>query len=473
MNLLPDEFSKYISEEFVAAKIKELARKKVISQTMALHYELMLIDREYYNDKLIKRDLNLSVGTKFNKSVSAAERFSSLIPLPSLFSVDLFDFQSPLHIAIDIYILSELFLESGSIDVVFKNVSNITGYFDRYRESISKHQSQITRQDYWYNPTTLLSELKLIGHKSLCMDNFRISKTVSDLMRITAISDKVPAKMVIPTRAMTLIELPETCGLNIFNASTGWHELESITMFKDDHQANSGATARYSPDMLKAAGITEKTPFTRICFYLNGKPHDGATYFDDATMFINILIKDYERPLVDAISNTLLNECNIDPIMLEHMLGENMSIKQDGYDADSRIENTLQIIRYATSIMLFVNSNYARKEFIQTKQESVKMPSVDKVNHKKLAIKVQKESAVPAFTRLHFQSSASDQTSVTNYLKDTDSEKRRVSPHWRIPHWRSQHYGTENKLIKLVFIPPVFVGAKKLNEPIPGRKHTI
>lgn len=470
MNNLGVVFSNYSNEKFVSDKIRELTKKKVITQTMALHYEMMLKNRDYFNEQVFKKAKLYDNTTPFKNKITASERFAGLIPLPTVFGMGLFSFQSPFHVAMDILMLSGIFLEGRSIDIVTNEAKAIA---DALVEMHGNPAMLKTINDFWGSPATVLAELKIVGQKSLCMDHFKVSKTVSDLMSITKITDKVPSKMVIPTRAMTLIEVPADSGLRLFNAATGWHDLETITIFRDDHEAHSGATRHYSPKMIESAGITEETPFTRICFYFNGKPHEGDRYFDDATMFINVLIKDLERSLIDSITSALLDDYEIDKNMLALMMEAESGVELMEYEDDRRSQDTIALVRYAASILLFVNSNYARKEFVSTVVDQGPMPPLNKTNPKKLGVKIQKEAALPSFTRLHFHSNESDQASVKQYLNDSPTDKRKVSPHWRGPHWRGQHYGAENKLMKLVFIAPVFVGAKNLGEVLPGRRNTI
>lgn len=461
------ELMKYTDEDFVLSKIKELAKKKVISQSMALHYQTMLKDRNYFYDLVEKKLPVYSSKTPYRKTISESERLAALTPLPSNYGNDMQTLASPLHIAADIILMDMIFLQGLGIGTAQQAVKDLSMACIRTYHNIREEPP------YWRASDAMLGDLLLIGHKTLCMDHFRVTDDVSRLMCNTQISDKVPSEMVMPTRPMTFIEVPKDSGLKLFNDLTGWHELASVTILKDFHPANSGATNFYPPSMIKEAGIDESTPFTRLCFYFCGRPHDGDPYLDDATMYINILIKDLDRPLIEPLSLCLADRTALQPNDVFRMIAEETNTELLHYADDDRERDTIKLVRWASSIMLFVNSNYARKELVPSATVQSGQTQGGKVNTKKLALRIQRESAAPAFTRLKFQSSDSDQNSVNDYLRDSSSETRRVSPHWRGPHWRSQHHGAENKLIKLVFIAPVFVGAKNMGEPLPGRRKIL
>ncbi|EKP0310237.1 hypothetical protein JE959_000211 [Aeromonas veronii] len=457
----------YADKNYVLGVLKNLVKNKIISQTISTHFEMMIEDREYFYEQFdSKIDIHMKP-PRYSSNMSFLERVSPVLPYPTAFSLDFHALPSPLNIAMDIYIIEHVFLKNEPIFSVYDRVQRVCDYVRSISGTGGNHE-------VFDSTLMLISETRTLAMKTQCVDHFKVSKVISDLMSKTNISDKVPCDMILPTRRVTNIELPRGSGLRVFNSMSGWHELDAITVFRSDYPAYSGGTKNVPQDMLDDAGIDESTPFTNLVFFFDGRPNDGSSIFDDGTYYINLFIKDEDKdkPLLKSLEDTLAREGSEHDIFMK-IAAEDRDIGLLEYPDGRRSTDLARLVKFASSVMLFVNSNYARKEFVPSVSIENAERNIRKINKKKFAVKVRKETFSPAFTKIYFHSNEGDSQSVHEYMEQIGRHGASVTPHWREPHWRTQHYGPENKLIKLVFIAPVFVGGKNLDGPMLGRNRKI
>lgn len=457
----------YSDETIILNKIKDFCKKKIITPNMALHFELLVKDPEYFAEHIDKKVRYFNTKAPYKQSMTMNDRFGAALSLPTTFSLDMMALPSPLDAATDLILIEAIFVDGHSIIEAWGVIKEIA---TAYRQSIGDYTTP-----YFYESTvTMLGETRLLAQKTQCVDHFKIEKTISDLMRNTTISDKVPSAMVMPTRRVTLIELPQDSDIKIFNEMSGWHNLESITVVRNDHEAHSNADKFFPENIKKAAGVDGTTPFTSLFFYFDAKPKDGATYFDDANLIVTLLVKDLGKPIIDSLSEAMKDGSALKTDTITEIWAQDLNIELMEYSAEERGKDAIRLVRYAASIMLFVNSNYARREFVPAQVEQRPSGDASKVNKKKFGVKIQREAQQRPFTRLYFHSSRDDQRVVSDYLKDANADKRFVSLHWRSPHWRGQHYGQGNKQFKIILIPPSLVGADRADETaLIGRNRKI
>ena len=457
----------YSDKNYVLGVLKELVKSKVISQTIGTHFEMMIQDRDYFYAHFdAKIDIHMKP-PRYSGNMSFLDRVSPTLPYPTAFSLDFNSLPSPLNISMDIFVIERIFLRGEPILSTYDTAHKVCGYI---RDTLFTHSNN----DMFNSTLMLISETRALAMKTQCVDHFRVSKMISDLMSKTDISDKVPCEMVLPTRRVTNIELPRGSGLRVFNSISGWHELDAITVFRSDYPAYSGGTKVLPQDMLDEAGVDESTPFINLVFFFDGRPNDGCSVFDDGTYYINLIIKDSDKdkPLLKSLEATLARE-NDDNDSFMAMAAQEKDVDLLEYPDGRRSTDLARLVKFAASVMLFVNSNYARKEVVPLVSFEQTERNIGKINKKKFAVKVRKETQHPKFTKLYFHSSEADNQSIRDYMDQTGRQGASVTPHWRGPHWRTQHHGPENKLIKLVFIAPVFVGGKGSDGPLLGRNRKI
>lgn len=462
-----DIIKNYSDKTYVINVLKELVKNKIISQTIGTHFEMMIQDRQYFNEHFDAKINFHTNAPRYSSSMSFMDRLSHGLPFITAFSLNFHSLPSPLHVSMDIFVIEQIFLKREPVFSVYNMV-----------ESVHRHINATLNinwpVDIFDSTLMLMSETRALAMKTQCVDHFKVSTMISDLMSKTDISDKVPSEMILPTRRVTNIELPRGSGLKIFNSISGWHELDVITVFRSDYAAYSGGTKNIPRDMLDDAGVDESTPFTNLIFFFDGRPHDGSSFFDDATYYVNIIIKNehMDRPLLTSLEAALSREQDDNDACMS-MVARERGIDLLEYPDGRRSTDLARLVKYAASVMLFVNSNYARKEIVPSVSFEHTERNISKINKRKFAVKVRKETLHPTFSKLYFHSSEADNQSIRDYMDQAGRQGASVTPHWRGPHWRTQHHGPENKLIKLVFIAPVFVGGKHLDGPILGRNRKV
>lgn len=462
-----DIIKDYSDKTYVLNVLKDLVKNKVISQTISTHFEMMIQDRRYFEEHFDAK-INLHANApRCSSSMSFMDRLSHGLPFVTAFSLNFHSLPSPFHVSMDIFVIEQIFLKREPVFSVYNMV-----------ESVHRHIDSMFNinwpMDIFDSTLMLMSETRALAMKTQCVDHFKVSTIISDLMSKTDISDKVPCEMILPTRRVTNIELPRGSGLRIFNSISGWHELDVITVFRSDYAAYSGGTKNIPRDMLDDAGVDESTPFTNLIFFFDGRPHDGCSIFDDATYYVNIIIKNehMDRPLLTSLDAALAREQDDNDACMS-MVARERGINLLEYPDGRRSTDLARLVKYAASVMLFVNSNYARKEIVPQVSFEQTERNINKINKKKFAVKVRKETLQPTFTKLYFHSSEADNQSIRDYMAQTSREGFTITPHWRGPFWRTQHYGPANQLLKLVLIAPVFVGGKHLDGPLKGRNRML
>ena len=302
------------------------------------------------------------------------------------------------------------------------------------------------------------------------MDRYQLESDLTSLLRKTTLSDSTPAEMMIPAGRVTLIEYPKNNGMKVFNEDTGFHDLDSILIVKDEYSCDTPINEFMPKDLVSMAGIKPGSAYTVLTFIMLGSPHMNASVVDDAALFFQFCFS-FENQNFDNIFSQMERATQL-AIQIGHLKFSNDKEKEE-YFASIK-----DIVKTTTATLLFKNSNYHRidRNDERGRLEKESFLSAQHINREKFLRRYTKISDASSVSYLRYNSPSKEESQgIRQYLSDSKEGQHRASPeeHWRGPHLKSQAYGPGWQNHRVIFIPPVLVNEKDAKSVTKGRTYKL
>lgn len=470
-----------LDRELAVSEVKKMEKLGVISPLASAHYQLILNSKPLSNlIPVLERGGKVSESEqyllneidsthrnsekRFNNQgeMLASERLSKISTLPFNVDENLLVGMMPLPILLELYLINESMIAKRPFIHVIDDMRKIS---QTVTTVLGSHTDQRLVDDLWRTIPSLLSATCVTALRTNVIDRFIVSEDCTRIMEGTSISDKVPAKMVLPNNKFTFIDVRGS-SLKVPNDYTNLHSLEGVFIVRDDYESDfPGRKDIFANHLTSTVDFSQ--PFTALTLFFIGKPHDGAVCTDDATTYVTILVQDENTSIPSCVAQALSGSTMQKDTIFDFFAQEANIPRAEEITQDVKNKCIMALCRFACAVNLFVLCKGARMEMMPATRYTKKdLGDISKINIKKFKTKLGDISKQGEFKHLSvYKSSLS-----SNDKNSEEHTERHVSPHWRSFHIRMQAYGPNYSQHRPVLIPTTFIGGSNEDNLPPGRR---
>ncbi|HDX8429151.1 TPA: hypothetical protein RQN23_003869 [Aeromonas veronii] len=473
-----------VDRELALSEVKKMEKMGVISPLTSTHYQLILNSKPLSNliavmerggkvsdsERYLLEEVNSTqknAEKRFNNQddMLASDRLSKISTLPFNVDESLLVGMMPLPILLELYLINETMIAKRPFIHVIDDMRKIS---QTMATVLGSHVDPRLVDDIWKTIPSILSATCVTALRTKAIDRFIVTEDCAKIMESTSISDKVPAKMVLPNNKFTFIDVKGS-SLKVPNDYTSLHSLDGIFIIRDDYESDFPGRKDIFANHLTST-VDFNKPFTALTLFFLGKPHPGAVCTDDATSYITILVQDENTSIPSCVAQALSGSKAQHDTIFDFFAKEANIPRAEEITQDVKNKCIMELCRFACAVNLFVLCKGARMEMLPVTQYTKNdLGDISKINLKKFKTKLGDIDKQGVFKRLSV-----NQSSLSNHGESSKEHTGRgVSPHWRSFHIRMQAYGPNYSQHRPILIPTTFIGASEEETIQPGRRLKI